>query len=73
MPKTAQPLAPVTILVAYKFEADHWIETDCQDYADFRVSPRALSFEGRIYGRTGWDSDKCKAYYATRQAVAQAV
>ena len=70
---TAQVVQAVPLLTAYEFEGDFWIETECVGYGEFRKAPKALSFEGRTYGRTGWDSDKCRAYYSTRQQVAYAV
>lgn len=45
----------------------------CTDYADFVMAPPALRFEGKVYGRSGWNSDKCESYYRTDCHVAYAV
>jgi hypothetical protein len=41
------------------------VTTQCDDFAHLRTLPPALSFRGAIYGRTGWNSDRCVAYYRT--------
>ena len=34
------------------------------DYCgDYTQTPRAVLYEGKVYGRTGWNSDKNIAYY----------
>jgi len=43
---------------------------DVADYIDFIRKPHAIEYEGQIYGRTGWNSDKCVAYYRTDRLVA---
>jgi hypothetical protein len=43
---------------------------DCCDYYDFTQKPHAVSYEGQVYGRTGWNSDKMIAYYRTDKKVA---
>jgi hypothetical protein len=60
----------VQILVNYPFEGHWWIEAPCQDYDALTLLPVAIEFEGRRYGRTGWNSDRHVAYYSTRQAFA---
>jgi hypothetical protein len=60
----------LTVLVAYPMDGHYWLEVPCEDYDALKALPHALAFEGRTYGRTGWDSDKRRAYYSTRQSVA---
>jgi hypothetical protein len=43
---------------------------DVADYIDFIRKPHAIEYEGQIYGRSGWNSDKCVAYYRTDRLVA---
>ena len=60
----------IQIIVDYPFEGEHWIEVTCQDYEAYTLLPHALEFQGRRYGRTGWNSDRCVAYYTTRRPFA---
>lgn len=67
---TATPVNAVTVTLHYPLDNDYWLETDCADYEALKVLPQALQFEGRTYGRTGWNSDRGVAYYSTAKAVA---
>lgn len=50
------------------------IAIDAADpYRSWRKLPDAVEFHGRVYGKTGYDSDKCLAYYSTRVNLAKAV
>ena len=42
----------------------------CDGYGDFKTLSRALSYNGRTYGRTGWNSDHMIAYYRSDAVVA---
>ena len=34
------------------------------DYSgDYKEIPRAILYEGKVFGRSGWDSDKLRAYF----------
>ncbi len=61
------------IIVDYPFEGDRWIEVHCRDYEHYTTLPHAIEFQGRRYGRTGWNSDRFVACYTTRQPFAVAV
>jgi hypothetical protein len=39
------------------------VTIDCADYIGFIRTPHALEYDGVVYGRSGWNSDKCCAYY----------
>lgn len=49
------------------------IETACRDHRAFRALPRVVEMGGVLYGLTGWDSDRCVAFYRddARTAVAR--
>ena len=47
------------------------VTLDCADYKAYKSLPAALEYDGRAYGRTGWDSDMCRAYYRTDIAFAR--
>ena len=48
------------------------IITPCADHQELRLLPSAVVFEGRLYGRTGWNSDRHVAYYRTDAPIAMA-
>lgn len=43
----------------------------CNDHDQFMELPAAVEFNGVYYGKTGWNSDKNKAYYRTDGAFAR--
>lgn len=49
----------------------HIIEIPCQDYETKKRLPRAIEYQGRLYGCSGWNSDRCVAYYRTDCDVAK--
>ena len=46
------------------------ITTPCADWLELRILPSAVVFEGRLYGKTGWNSDKHVAHYRTDAQIA---
>jgi hypothetical protein len=67
---TATAIRAITVNNHYQMESVHWLETDCADYTAWSALPPAVTFEGRSYGRTGWNSDRCIACYSTQKPVA---
>jgi hypothetical protein len=47
---------------------EHW-----DMYQQYRKLPAVLKFNGETYKKTGWDSDRCKAYYKQSNNVAYKV
>lgn len=45
----------------------------CADYSVYSTLPAAIEFEGKRYGKSGWNSDTCKCFYRTDVRVAFAV
>ena len=43
---------------------------DCKDFDHFVTLPAALSYQGHVCGKTGWNSDKNAAYYQSNAKVA---
>ena len=43
---------------------------DCADFDAYKGLPAALSYEGRVCGKTGWNSDKNVAYFQSNRTVA---
>lgn len=46
---------------------------ECADYDAFVALPRVLSYDDRLYGLTGWDSDKQEAYWKPSYLIATIV
>tara|TARA_R100000008_G_C3527117_1_gene137177 strand:+ start:448 stop:678 length:231 start_codon:yes stop_codon:yes gene_type:complete len=38
---------------------------DCYDYVEYKRTPSGIVYDGKVYGRTGWNSDKHVVYYRT--------
>ena len=38
-------------------------ETSCSDYEHYSTLPDAVEMEGRVHVKTGWNSDRCRAFY----------
>lgn len=75
MPLTAIPLTPaVLVTAAYALDGQHWLETRIapDDYAAFEALPNALEFQGRRYGKSGWNSDTGRVAYRTGSRFALA-
>ena len=41
------------------------VQLDVADYVDFIRSPHAIEYDGDVYGRSGWNSDRHVVYYRT--------
>lgn len=46
------------------------VVTPCIDQDGFVSLPKAITFNGATYGRSGWNSDRNVAYFRTDRAVA---
>ena len=51
----------------------HVVSVRCADYDVFVGLPRAIEFEGRLLGLTGWNSDRHLAYYKSNVVLARSV
>lgn len=60
----------VDVVSSYELDNEHWLVVPCCDYDTFKDLPRAVKFDGRLYGRTGWNSDSGQGYYCTGKQVA---
>jgi hypothetical protein len=67
----AQPIAhSIEVSHHYLHEGIGYLEVPIIDYDTVKALPAALSFEGRRYGKTAWNSDRCVAYYRTDRSFA---
>lgn len=53
----------VSVVAASVCEGVHFAMVACADYEAYCALPQVISFEGRLLGRTGWNSDKGVAYF----------
>jgi len=63
----------IPVVYAATCEGTQTVAVVCADYDYYRTLPGAVEFEGRIHGRTGWDSDKRLAYFKSNVPVARKV
>lgn len=49
------------------------LEVPCADYDALVMLSTVLSYNGLLYGRTGWNSDRCVAYYQSGVTIAHVV
>lgn len=63
----------VPVLNQFFFDNEHSFETSCLDYDDYERLPNAVELDGRMYVKTGWNSDRGRAYYKTGRPVAKAI
>ena len=60
----------IVVTQSYDYEGVGFLCTFCHDYDQFAQLPAGVMFEGRSFGKTGWNSDRCVAYYRTDRKFA---
>ncbi len=74
MSNRANPVeGSITVISAVTMEGNLWIEVPCADYDVFSALPAAIEYCGKVCGKTGWNSDRCVAYFSSGRKVATAV
>lgn len=63
----------INVAVASTCEGTLCLVVDCRDFDHFTKLPAALLFEGRVCGKSGWNSDRGAAYYQSSVALAHVV
>jgi hypothetical protein len=59
MIKEVESIGSISVIkVSMKSERDDWA-------AEYLNAPAAIEYNGRIYGRSAWNSDKGEIYYRT--------
>ncbi len=63
----------VPVLECRQIDGQWWIRVglDEASWACVKKLPKALEYQGRIYGWTGWDSDRGQAYFRSPAPVAR--
>jgi len=57
----------VTFLTVSLGGGEHW-----DMFQTYSKLPQVVEFEGRLFGKSCWDSDKGRAYYRSDMAIATA-
>lgn len=51
-------------------DGEKYLELDCRDFDAFKALPAGLMYDGGVYGCTGWNSDRNRAYYKASKKFA---
>lgn len=67
----AYAIESVSVNSSYLLDGEYWLEVSfANGYDGYKALPKALEYDGRKYGQTGWNSDKNLAYYCTSKKFA---
>lgn len=61
----------LSILAADQIEGTLCLVTGCEDYDHYRSLPVAITYNGVLCGKTGWNSDSGRAYYQSNATLAR--
>lgn len=59
------PNGYIRVLQCDCIEGQHVAQVECGDFDVYVSLPAGIEFQGKLLGKTGWNSDSCKAYYKT--------
>ena len=66
----AKPSEAIPVLSEHILEGQLVIETECNDFDQYKRLPSALTFKGITLVKTGWSSDTYKACFKQSTQVA---
>ena len=52
-------------------DGEYVAEVDCHDFKHFQSLPSAIEYDGRLLGKTGWNSDSNRACYKSGAMLAK--
>lgn len=67
---TANAVNAIPVTSSHIIEGQVVIETTCRDYDHYRSLPDAVTYNGVVCGKTGWNSDRGYACYKSGVALA---
>jgi hypothetical protein len=70
---TATPVPGALVVEPSSYDGDYFLTVDIDPddpYGSFKALPEALEYEGRVYGKSAYDSDRNRAYYKAGIPVA---
>jgi hypothetical protein len=76
MEKTAQAVRDAVVVASVtELDGQSYLSVDirpeAESYPDWKRLPEVLSMNGRLYAKTGYNSDTGRAYYATGRLIAR--
>jgi len=63
----------MTVIMAVPIDGVLCLAVDCENFDAYKRLPAALSYNGIVCGLSGWNSDKCVAYFQSNKPVAYKV
>jgi hypothetical protein len=63
----------MSVIMACPIDSVLCLAVDCADFDAYKSLPAALSYNGIVCGLSGWNSDKCVAYFQSNKPVAYKV
>ena len=66
----AKSIDAIVITASYKLDGISVLETNCTSFQQFCDLPQVVEYEGKIFGKSGWSSDRCYACYKSNISVA---
>jgi hypothetical protein len=63
----------ISVKASMVLEGQLVVEVDCEDYDYYRSLPAAITFDGKLLGKTGWNSDRNYACYKQGVMLAKVV
>lgn len=69
----AQCVEAISVLEVQEFQGVRVLITSCTSYEEYKSLPKAVKFEGMVFGKTGWNSDTGRAYYRTDALIARVI
>ncbi len=60
------------VTAEYELPDCRCLETECVDFDAYSRLPRVVEMDGRLFGLTGWNSDRQVAFYKTGTRIARA-
>ena len=70
--KTAKPLYDhIRVNECAVIDGVTCVTVDCCDYMQYQTLPHAIEYEGKVLGKTGWNSDKGYCSYQSNAMLAR--
>lgn len=66
----AKAVKGIRVLYHDTFEGTLCLVCNCADFDCFKALPDVVEFQGKLCGKTGWNSDKGCAYFQSNARVA---
>lgn len=65
-------IGAVPLIATEEMDGEHHLIGFCADFDHYKRLPEVVEWEGRMFGKTGWNSDDCRVYYKSGVTVGTA-